>query len=91
MAILSLGGRILDLCEHSGNKGQQFDPAHTGLDHLALEAESLDALHAWAGWLDASGVARSPIREVAGGQGSMFDFVDPDGIQIEFIYLNLAS
>ncbi len=26
MAILSLGGRVFDLCEHEHNKGQQFDP-----------------------------------------------------------------
>jgi len=50
----------------------------------------LDELRAWASWLDASGVARSEVREVAGGLGKMFDFVDPDGIQIEFIHLNLA-
>ena len=29
-----------------------FDPVHTGLDPLALEAESLDGLRAWATWLD---------------------------------------
>ena len=86
----SLGGRFFDVCEHSRNEGERFDPVQTGLDHLALEAESLDELRAWASWLDASGVARSEVREVAGGLGKMFDFVDPDGIQIEFIHLNLA-
>jgi glyoxylase I family protein len=91
MAILSLGGRIFDICEHSHNAGERFDPVHTGLDHFALEAESLDELQAWATWLDACGVARSGLREVADGLGKMFDFVDPDGIQIEFIYLDLAA
>ena len=90
MAILSLGGRIFDVCEHSRNEGERFDPVHTGLDHLALEAESLDELQAWATWLDTCGVARSAVREVADGRGQMFDFVDPDGIQIEFIYLDLG-
>jgi glyoxylase I family protein len=88
MAILSLGGRIFDICEHSRNDGERFDPVHTGLDHLALEAESLDELQAWATWLDTCGVARSQVREVA-GLGKMFDFVDPDGIQLEFMYLDL--
>jgi glyoxylase I family protein len=55
MAILSLGGRIFDLCEHSRNEGERFDPV-----------------------------------SVADGLGKMFDFVDPDGIQIEFIHLNLG-
>jgi glyoxylase I family protein len=90
MAILSLGGRIFDVCEHSGNDGERFDPVRTGLDHLALEAESPDELQAWATWLDTCGVARSAVREVADGRGEMFDLVDPDGIQVEFIYLNLG-
>jgi glyoxylase I family protein len=91
MGILSLGGHILDLCEHARNGGEQFDPPRTGLDHLALAAKSLDELHAWAAWLDSCGVARSEIRVVANGLGAIFDFVDPDGMQIEFIHLNLAG
>jgi len=90
VAILSLGGRILDLCEHSHNEGERFDPARTGLDHLALEAESLEQLQEWATWLDSCGVGRSEIRHIADEHGAMFDFVDPDGIQIEFIHLNLG-
>lgn len=85
-AILSLGGNVFDLCEHSSNAGERFDPVRTGLDHFALQAESPDDVRAWAGWLDASGVARSEIRAVAGGLGTVFDFVDPDGIQIEFAH-----
>ena len=85
-AILSLGGNVFDLCEHSSNGGERFDPVRTGLDHFALQAESPDDVRAWAGWLDASGVARSEIRAVAGGLGTVFDFVDPDGIQIEFAH-----
>ncbi len=90
VAILSLGGRILDLCEHSRNDGKRFDPVRTGLDHLALEAESPEQLQAWASWLDTCGVERSAVRAVADGRGPMLDFVDPDGIQIEFIHLNLG-
>jgi glyoxylase I family protein len=63
---------------------------HTGLDHLALEAESLKQLQAKAIWRDTCGVARSEVREVADGLGTMFDFVDPDGIRIRFIHLNLG-
>ena len=90
MAILSLGGRVFDVCEHSGNERERFNPVRTGLDHFALEANSVGELQAWATWLDSCGVARSAIREVAGGLGTMFDFVDPDGIQVEFIHLNLG-
>jgi catechol 2,3-dioxygenase-like lactoylglutathione lyase family enzyme len=91
MAVLSLGGRIFDICEHSRNEGERSDPVRTGLDHLALEAASPDELQAWATWLDICGVARSAIREVADGLGTMFDFLDPDGIQVEFIHLDLGS
>ena len=89
-AILSLGGRVFDLYEHSRNGGQRFDPAHTCLDDLALEARSPEELQAWAVWVDSCGVARSEIRDVAGGLGKMFDFVDPDGLQIEFIHLSVG-
>ncbi|MFN3007882.1 VOC family protein [Mycolicibacterium wolinskyi] len=89
-AILSLGGQVLDLCEHSSNARERFDPVRTGLDHFALEAESLADLQAWASWLDTSGVARSEIRKVAGDLGTMFDFVDPDGSQVEFVHFDLG-
>jgi len=89
-AILSLGGHVFDLCEHSSNTGERFDPVRTGLDHFALEAESVDGLRAWAGWLDTCGVKHSEIRQVAGGIGATFDFVDPDGIQIEFTHFDLG-
>ena len=90
MAILSLGGCIFDVYEHSHNEGERFDPVRTGLDHFALTATSLDELQAWATWLDTRGVARSAIREAADGRAKIFDFVDPDGIQIEFIHLDLG-
>jgi glyoxylase I family protein len=67
-----------------------FDPARTGLDHLAFVAESYEHLAAWARWLDVCEVPRSEIRE-GGGVGAMFDFVDPDGLQIEFFFLDLEK
>jgi glyoxylase I family protein len=91
MAILTLGGCIFDLYEHERNEGERFDPARTGLDHFALTATTVDELQAWATWLDTRGVARSALREAADGRATIFDFVDPDGIQIEFIHLNLGS
>jgi glyoxylase I family protein len=61
-----------------------------GLDHLALEAGSLEELQAWAMLLDTCRVARSEVRKVAGDLGAIFDFIDPDGIQIEFTHLHLG-
>jgi glyoxylase I family protein len=87
MALVIIGSLILDLFEHSGNGGDQFDPSSTGLDHLALVAQTFDDLQRWARWLDLQKVQHSEMRD-AQGVGSMFDFTDPDGIQWEFLYLD---
>jgi glyoxylase I family protein len=91
MAILALGSQVLDLFEHSANGGEQFDPARTGLDHIGLSARSNDELRAWASWLDAHDVACSPIREVENNMGALFDFVDPDGIQVELLFIDVGK
>jgi hypothetical protein len=40
--------------------------------------------------LDALGLPRSALRD-AGNVGQMFDFVDPDGIQLELIFIDQAK
>jgi glyoxylase I family protein len=87
MAILMLGLTVLDLYEHAGNCGERFDPARTGLDHLALAAQSYEEVDAWTRWLDARGIPRSEVRD-SDGFGALFDFLDPDGIQIELSFLD---
>jgi catechol 2,3-dioxygenase-like lactoylglutathione lyase family enzyme len=89
-AILSLGGHVFDVCEHLSNAGERFDPVRTGLDHFALEVGSLNELGEWASRLDTNAVPRSEIRKVAGDLGTMFDFVDPDGIQIEIAHFDFG-
>jgi glyoxylase I family protein len=86
MAIVMLGTLLLDLMQHDANKGAPFSPARSGLDHVGLRAASRNDLDSWAAWLDAHGVARSEIRDTA-GMGWIFDFVDPDGIQLEFFFV----
>jgi len=86
-AVVIIGSLILDLFEHSGNGGGQFDPTSTGLDHLALVTQASEDLQRWTRWLDLQKVQHSEIR-TAQGMGSMFDFADPDGIQWEFLYLD---
>jgi glyoxylase I family protein len=87
--VLRLGSSILDVNEFHENDGSRFDVTRTGLDHLGLVAASREVLDDWARWLDANDVARSPIREIPGlAAGAMFDFVDPDGIQLEFTVLD---
>jgi hypothetical protein len=54
-------------------------------------------LERWASWLDACDVAHSGVREIVAGDtgtttaeplGAMLDFVDPDGIQLDFLFLD---
>jgi glyoxylase I family protein len=89
MALVMVGSTALDLYEHTRNEREQFQPSRTGLDHLALTVRSDEELDAWAAWLDACGLPRSEIRP-AGDVGRMFDFVDPDGIQLELIFIDHA-
>jgi glyoxylase I family protein len=100
MAIVRLGATALDLFEHAGNEGQRFDPRCTGLDHLGFAAESVQDLERWARWLDAWGVPHSGVREIVAGDtgatvpephGAMLDFVDPDGIQLEFLFVDIKK
>jgi glyoxylase I family protein len=85
-AVVRLGPLMVDIYQHAGNGGERFAPARTGLDHLGLSAETHDDLVVWARWLDARGVERSEIRDVLVGE--IFDFLDPDGIQLEFFFMD---
>ena len=87
MTVLLLGLTILDLYEHAANDGEMFEPSRTGLDHLALAAESYDEVDAWVRWLESRGIPHSEVRD-SNGFGALFDFVDPDGIQIEISFLD---
>jgi glyoxylase I family protein len=93
-AALSLGGQILDVNEFAGNVGEVFDPTRTGLDHVGFTVASRDDLDSWAQWLDEHNVERSPIRDHdvdfprVQWRAAMFDFLDPDGIQLEFIFMS---
>ncbi len=91
VAIVALGAHILDLYEHSANTGEGFDPARTGLDHIGFTATSLDELHGWRRWFESRDVECSPIREILNNMGAMFDFVDPNGIQLEFTYIDIGQ
>jgi glyoxylase I family protein len=90
MALVAFGIFGLDLFEHAENDRGAFQPFRTGLDHLAFPAQSVEELEQWASWLDNCGVSHSDIRD-AGGFGSMFNFADPDGIQLELIFVDLEK
>ena len=91
-AVLMLSnGMGLDVNEFASNAGDAFDPGRTGLDHLGFAADSYEGLAAWAARLEEHGVAHSPIRTVAGIGVQIFDFRDPDGIQLEFVHMDTGG
>ena len=82
-----LVGRIgLALQEHRANSGADFDPARTGMDHLSFHVSSKDDLESWRTKLAAANVEVSEVRDVA--FGSLIEFRDPDGIQLELFALD---
>ena len=77
-------GLAIGLHTNTGNKGERFDEAHTGLDHVGFNVADREGLEAWAAWLDELGVEHSGIR--TGSEPFPYAtlvFRDPDNIQLE--------
>ena len=96
-SIVRIGRHFIDLNQLGRSDGSNFDAGRTGLDHLAFGADSREELEKWAQWLDANGVPRSSIRDVRADAaqnpdapiaGAMFEFSDPDGIRLEFLFFD---
>jgi glyoxylase I family protein len=81
-------GLIFSLHTNTGNKGETFDEAHTGLDHVSFEVTGRSALQSWTAWLDELGVHHTGIvDETEPIPYSTVVFRDPDNIQLE-LYAN---
>ncbi|MGV0787617.1 VOC family protein [Mycolicibacterium sp. XJ2] len=77
-------GVVIGLHTNTGNDGNQFDEARTGLDHVALNVASRDELDAWTRRLDELGIEHSGVR--AADEPFPFAtvvFRDRDNIQLE--------
>jgi glyoxylase I family protein len=77
-------GLVIGLHTNTGNDGEQFDEACTGLDHVGFNVCTREELEAWALWLDKLGIVHSGIRD--GDEPFAFAtlvFRDPDNIQLE--------
>ena len=77
-------GVVIGLHTNTGNDGQPFDEARTGLDHVALNVATRERPRAWTARLDELGIEHSGIR--VGDQPFPFAtvvFRDPDNIQLE--------
>lgn len=79
-------GLVFGLHTNTGNDGERFDEARTGLDHLGFNVASRADLEAWTARLDELGIEHSGIRAL--DQPFPFAtvvFRDPDNIQLELI------
>lgn len=77
-------GVVIGLHTNTGNDGNRFDEARTGLDHVALNVASREELDAWTRRLDELGIEHSGVR--AADEPFPFAtvvFRDPDNIQLE--------
>ena len=75
--------------QHTGNTGEAFHYATTGLDHFGFGVGSAEELTEWVAWFDELGVEHSPVRET--GFGHFVSFEDPDGIQLELFHSPLTA
>lgn len=71
---------------HATGSGDAFDPTRVGLDHLSLRVDSVEALAAWAAWLDACDVANGGVQRDESLGSAVVAFTDPDGIQLELYH-----
>ncbi|MDT5013785.1 MAG: glyoxylase family protein [Mycobacterium sp.] len=77
-------GLMIGLHTNTGNHGEQFDEARTGLDHVGLNVSTRAGLQAWTAWLDELGIPHSGIRNVDEPFAfATVVFRDPDNIQLE--------
>ncbi|SCX29205.1 VOC family protein [Mycolicibacterium fluoranthenivorans] len=82
-------GLIFGLHTNTGNRGEPFDEARTGLDHVSFGVSGRAALEAWVAWLDELGVEHTGIvDEVEPIRYSTVVFRDPDNIQLELIAMD---
>lgn len=71
------------LVTHDDGAEGAFDERRVGLDHVALDVDGVEALHAWESRLDASDVPRSPITESPFGWH--LNVRAPDNIAVELL------
>jgi glyoxylase I family protein len=77
-------GLAIGLHTNTGNNGEQFDEARTGLDHVGFNVASRAELQGWTSWLDELGIEHSGIRDADEPFAfATLVFRDPDNIQLE--------
>lgn len=79
-------GLIIGLHRNTGNRGEAFDEARTGLDHVSFGVPGRAQLVAWTQWLDELGIDHTGVvDETEPITYSTVVFRDPDNIQLELV------
>ncbi len=87
MLIEPASGLGIGLHHNTANRGEAFDEARTGLDHIGFNVPTRETLDAWVTKLDSLGIEHSGIRDLTDPVPfSTLVFRDPDNIQLEFIH-----
>ena len=80
-------GLFVGLDHHPDADRQMFSPRRTGLDHLALQVASREAIDEWVTHLDDVGVEHEALFESTEPvPHALVLFRDPDGIPIELFW-----
>src|SRR3954469_6936830 len=78
-------GVVIGLTRHRhADADADFSERRTGLDHLALDVDSTEALEQWAKRLETAGVPHSEITVTPATGSALISFRDPDNIALEF-------
>jgi len=78
-------GVVIGLTRHRHpDADAEFSERRTGLDHLALGVDSMEALEQWAKKLEAAGVPHSGVTVTPATGSALIAFRDPDNIALEF-------
>ena len=75
-------GLTLTLTAHEQQTGEPFDERRAGVDHIAFNVGSAEAVQELKGRFEARGVIHSDVKKAASGS-AMITLRDPDNIQLE--------
>ena len=75
-------GLTLTLTAHEQQSGEPFDERRAGVDHIAFNVGSAEAVQELKGRFEELGVVHSEVKQAASGS-AMITLRDPDNIQLE--------
>ncbi len=75
-------GLTLTLTAHEQQSGETFDERRAGVDHIAFNVGSAEAVQELKGRFQELGVVHSDVKQAASGS-AMITLRDPDNIQLE--------